>query len=129
MALGDVIRNLRMEKGLSPGELAKQSGVSRPYLWQLESGGKTNPSFDVLEKLACALGVTVSDFSEAEVRQDRQVDELPKGLAAFYKERGSHLGVSKRDIEVMKNVSFRGRQPEAAEDWELLFLFLKKWVR
>ena len=62
MALGDVIRNLRMEKGLSPGELAKQSGVSRPYLWQLESGGKTNPSFDVLEKLACALGVTVSGW-------------------------------------------------------------------
>ena len=54
--------------------------------------------------------------------------ELPAGLATFYKERGKKLGVSKRDIEVMKNINFRGRQPNRPEDFELLYLFLRKWV-
>ena len=129
MALGDVIRKLRTEKGLSPGQLAKLSGVSRPYLWQLESGGKTNPSFEVLEKLAHCLGVTVSDFSEAEPGEVGSSDELPSGLSLFYEQRGACLGVRKRDLDVMKNINFRDRQPEAPEDWELLFLFLKKWAR
>ena len=128
MSLGDTIRKLRIEKRLSPGQLAKRSDVSRPYLWQLESGGKTNPSFDVLEKLARALGVTVSDFSQGETAQDGECNELPQGLATFYQERGHSLGVSKRDIDVMKHVNFRGRHPDSPEDWELLFLFLRKWV-
>ncbi len=126
--LGEKIRQLRIEKGLSPGKLAKLSGVSRPYLWQLESGGKEHPSFDVLERLAHALGVTVADFSPADATLGETKD-VPSGLAEFYEERGRRLGVRKTDIETMKKVSFRGRQPADPEDWELLYLFLKKWVR
>ena len=125
--LGDKIRQLRTEKGLSPGRLAKLSGVSRPYLWQLESGGKEHPSFDVLEKLAHALGVTVADFSLADVALGETKD-VPAALVEFYEERGRRLGVLKTDIEIMKKVSYRGKQPTVPEDWELLYLFLKKWV-
>jgi len=64
MSLGERIRRLRTARGWSSGELSRESDVSRAYLWQLETGGKENPSFDVLEKLANALGVSVSEFSE-----------------------------------------------------------------
>ena len=130
MTLGETIRKLRSQRGLSPGKLAEMSGVSRPYLWQLESGGKSRPSFEVLEKLAGALGVTVSEFSQGEAGTgDEGCGELPSGLASFCRERGPSLGIRKRDVDVMKNVNFRGLQPKDPEDWELLFLFLKKWAQ
>jgi len=130
MGLGEKIRELRAERGMSSGELAKESGVSRAYLWQLETGGKDKPSFDVLQRLASALGVGVSEFSEQDNLQDlAEGAEMPSGLHKFVAARGRILGVRKTDIEVMENIHFRGKQPEKSEDWELLFLFLKKWAR
>ena len=128
MRLGEKIVHLREAKGWSTGKLCEESGVSRAYLWQLETGGKDNPSFDVLGKLARALGVGVSEFS-AGVRQETASLELPPGLQEFTTSRGPSLGVRSLDIEVMRNVGFRGEQPRKPEDWELLFLFLQKWVR
>ncbi|MBE0558077.1 MAG: helix-turn-helix transcriptional regulator, partial [Proteobacteria bacterium] len=63
MRLGEKIIHLREAKSWSTGQLAEASGVSRAYLWQLESGGKDNPSFEVLERLARSLGVGVAEFS------------------------------------------------------------------
>jgi len=40
-------------------QLSEQSGVSRPYISQIERARKTNISVDVLFSLADALGVTV----------------------------------------------------------------------
>ena len=39
--------------------LARAAGVSPPYLCQLLKGRKTNPSEDILKRLARALGVDV----------------------------------------------------------------------
>ena len=128
MSFGETIRRLRCAKGWSSGELADESGVSRAYLWQLETGGKTQPSFAILEKLAKALGVPVSEFSEVKV-EPRQERPLPAGLAEFVRKRGRELGLTKSDVEVMRNIHFRGIQPRKPQDWELLFLFLKKWAR
>ena len=126
MELGGTIRRLREDRGISSGELAKLAGVSRGYLWQLETGGKDRPSFDVLNKLACALEVDVSEFAERDRRPPQS--DLPAGLLEFYNARSADLGVTGRDVELMRNVQFRGKQPTRPEDWELLFLFLKKWA-
>lgn len=128
MSLGDRIRKLREERGMSSPALASASGVSRAYLWQLETGGKTQPSFEILEKLARALGVAVSEFSETPP-PPAATKALPAGLAQFITQHGRTLGVTATDVEVMKQIHFRNKRPENPEDWELLFLFLKKWVR
>jgi len=128
MTLGEKIVKLRSEKGLSSVQLTQTTGLSRGYLWQLETGGKTNPSLDILQKLARALGVTVSELSETPTAAAPEPD-LPPGLAAFVQKRGRNLGVLKSDVGTMKRINFRGKQPTSPEDWELLFLFLKKWAR
>ena len=128
MRFGEKIVHLREAKGWSTGKLCEESGVSRAYLWQLETGGKDNPSFEVLDKLARVLGVGVSEFSVG-VHEETASLELPPGLQEFIASRGPRLGVQRTDIEVMRNVNFRGEQPQKPEDWELLFLFLQKWVR
>lgn len=55
---GQYLRALRKAKGFNLTGLSKISGVSHPYLSQIESGRKTPPTPDVIRKLSQALGVT-----------------------------------------------------------------------
>ena len=50
------IRSLRRQLGWSQELLAEKTGVSAPYITQIEIGKRT-PSLDIVEKLASALGV------------------------------------------------------------------------
>lgn len=56
------IKRLRERKGLTQVELAAKARITQPYLAQLESGVRLNPSLDVLKRLAEALGVAVRDL-------------------------------------------------------------------
>lgn len=50
------IKSLRKKLGWSQELLAEKTGVSAPYITQIEVGKRT-PSLDIVEKLASALGV------------------------------------------------------------------------
>lgn len=58
-AVGANLRRLRLRRGLSLERLARQSGVSRAMLGQIELAQST-PTIGVLWKIARALGVTFS---------------------------------------------------------------------
>ncbi len=62
-SLGKRIAHLRKTKKMSQLDLSVASGVAKTYLCELE-GGKRNPSVLVLERIALALGVTLSDLFE-----------------------------------------------------------------
>jgi transcriptional regulator with XRE-family HTH domain len=62
--LKTVLRKLREERGLSQAQLAAKANVTDAYVAQLETGKKTNPSLDVLKRLARALGVPVTELLE-----------------------------------------------------------------
>lgn len=55
------LRRLRVERGLSQERLAADSGVDRAYVGGIERQSE-NPSIDVLDKLALALGVEVGEL-------------------------------------------------------------------
>ena len=57
MEIGEQIRKIRTARGLSIGELGRQSGVSKTTISQWESG-KHKPGFDQLRAVLEALGVT-----------------------------------------------------------------------
>ncbi len=61
--VGDNLRRLRKQHRLSLEELARQSGVSRAMLGQVEQG-KSMPSIKTLWQVAQAFGVSVSWFLE-----------------------------------------------------------------
>ncbi|MCC6699777.1 MAG: helix-turn-helix transcriptional regulator [Candidatus Hydrogenedentes bacterium] len=128
MTLGERIIQLRNRKGWSSGRLAEEAGVSRGYLWQLETGGKDRPSLNVLERLAKVLGVNVGEFTDEGTGPKPAAKPLPPGLAQFVREKSSKYGITKSDVEVLGAIHFRGKQPVAPEDWELLYLFLRKWA-
>lgn len=129
MELADRISQLRKAKGNSITELAKVSGVSQPYLQQIEAGDRKNPSGKILQKLASALGTTVADLlgCPAGISQEL-LHQVPKSLRKMVKDKGKKLGLTPEDIEMLKAIHYRGKRPETPEDWELLFLFLRKLI-
>ncbi len=55
------IQRIRREKGLSQEDIAHRSDIHQTYLSGVE-GGKRNPSILVLERIAKALKVDISEF-------------------------------------------------------------------
>jgi transcriptional regulator with XRE-family HTH domain len=61
--LGVTIKRLRQELGLTQEALAKKASLHRVYLAQIEGQTKV-PSIAMLEKIARALGVPVTELLE-----------------------------------------------------------------
>ncbi len=61
--LGQILRQLRKERGLSQEKLALESGYHRTYISLLERGQK-NPSLRTIFELAKALEVAPSEIVE-----------------------------------------------------------------
>ena len=60
-AVGDLVRRLRDERGLSLRALATATGFSPSFLSQLENG-QVSPSIASMERIANTLGVTLGAF-------------------------------------------------------------------
>ncbi len=60
--LGRMLKTRREEKGLTQVALAKRARVTQTYIAKLESGDKKNPSLEILQRLAKALGVPVTEL-------------------------------------------------------------------
>src|SRR5215469_1909377 len=56
MSIGQRIRTLREQKGLSQGDISRQTGMLRSYISRVEHG-HTAPSLETLQRFAWALGV------------------------------------------------------------------------
>ena len=104
MALGEKIRELRDELGMSQAQLSVQGGLSQGYLSQLENEEVQNPSAAVIFGLARALHVDPRVLMQAAGYEDAgstedEVDEyevtvdpdLLRFLADFPREQQIHL--------------------------------------
>lgn len=81
-ALGEKIRRLRKERGLTLDKLAELSGSSKSYIWELENKNPPRPSAAKLAKIAAQLGTTMEYLMDEEgnVSQEEAAD------AQFYRE-------------------------------------------
>ncbi len=61
MNIGETIRNYRLQKGMSQGDIEKRTGLLRCYLSRVENG-HTVPSLDTLQKIAASLDLQLSQF-------------------------------------------------------------------
>lgn len=72
--LGDFIREQRTAAQLSVRNLATQSGVSNPYLSQIERGLR-RPSADILQSIAKALRISAETlYVKAGMLEEREAD-------------------------------------------------------
>ena len=63
MTIGENIKRVRKEKGLTQKELAKKLNVSEPMISQYES--KETLKLETLRKIAMALGVSTFDLLDS----------------------------------------------------------------
>lgn len=61
LQFGKKLREIRLKKSKSQGDVAKVLGVHRSYISGLERG-KRNPSLLTVHKVAKALGVSVNEL-------------------------------------------------------------------
>ncbi len=59
---GHFLRNLREKQRMSLRDAEKASGVSNPYIAQIERGDRPPPKPEILKKLARAYNVTVREL-------------------------------------------------------------------
>ena len=59
--LGKNLKRIRMQKGMTQGDIVRFLGVSRSFVSNLENG-KTNPTLATITKLAKALGVSAEEL-------------------------------------------------------------------
>jgi len=81
--IGENIRKLRMQAGLTQEELALKSGLSQGYVNQLENG-KRKYTQKSLELIADALAIPVAEMFKEE---GEQIDVVSKEIAQYKKKR------------------------------------------
>ncbi len=72
--IGTTIRDFRLQKQMSQGDIEKRTGLLRCYLSRVENG-HTVPSLETLQKIAGALDLQLSEFF-AEDNAIREVSTL-----------------------------------------------------
>jgi transcriptional regulator with XRE-family HTH domain len=90
-ALREKLKALRKQKGLSLDELARLSGASKSYLWELENRDERKPSAEKLVDIARVLDTTMDylvdenatfddvQMKEAFFRKFNKLDDDTKG--------------------------------------------------
>jgi transcriptional regulator with XRE-family HTH domain len=78
--LGEYIREQRRHAQISLRQLAKQAGVSNPYLSQIERGLR-KPSAEILQQIAKALRISAEAlYVQAGILDEREGTELAQAL-------------------------------------------------
>ena len=72
MEIGNKIKNLRLEKGLTQEELGERTDLSKGYISQLERD-LSSPSMDTFFSLLEVLGCTPKDFFNEEEQNQKVV--------------------------------------------------------
>lgn len=79
LAVGENLRRLREERGLTQAALARRAGIDRSHVLRIEDGTFKHPRPQNLEKLARALNVEVDELTgRSVIRQITPYDSNPK---------------------------------------------------
>lgn len=120
VGVGARIKRYRQEKQISISRLARESGISKGYIWSLENppepGQGQRPSGQTLYAIAKALGVAMADLlgERLTLERDTTVDPL---LERFAKEEG----LPQADVDMLASIQWRGSRPRSIERWKWIY--------
>ncbi|MHB8074985.1 helix-turn-helix domain-containing protein [Desulfosporosinus fructosivorans] len=102
MGVGERIKKVRKQKGLTQVKLAEKAGISRSYLADVESD-RYNPSLTTLMDLAHALNVTASCFLDDKEIDFRNLIQLCKKNDLSLDSLGELLEISSKELAHIKS--------------------------
>lgn len=101
-SLGNRLRELRRQQGLSLRALAEKSGLSANTLSLIENG-KTSPSVATLQQIALALNIPITAFFEIKITRDPVI--------FTQKDKRAATAFSHGKLEELGNINNDGLQP------------------
>ena len=84
-AIGENVKRLRSEKGMTQKELAAALGVSYQMVQTWERGAR-NPKMETIQKIAAALGVSWLDLMPKEALNANTIEDFAKGNSELAQE-------------------------------------------
>ena len=127
--LGKRLYKIRTEQKLSMRSVASIAGVSVAYLSKIEHD-EANPTLDILEKLAKALAVSLNDLTNSAEQSMDSLLNMPESLKLFVennKDRPDYKDLLDPDMQkILKGVRLRGKYPEKQDDWNIIFLNIRR---
>jgi transcriptional regulator with XRE-family HTH domain len=108
--IGGTIRDFRLQRGMSQGDIEKRTGLLRCYLSRVENG-HTVPSLETLQKIAGALDLQLAQFFAE--------DSIPKEV--------STLNLSEEEIRFLTQVQ-RYSANLSESDRRLLLAMVRKFA-
>lgn len=98
MPIGDRLKKLRIAKGESLQDVADAIKASKAHVWELESNRATNPSLEMLQKLAGHYGTTVAYLIEEPEGDLTRADQ-------FFRRNTEKLAtLGEKDFEVLQQL-------------------------
>lgn len=102
--LGEKIRKLRKDQGLTLDKLAELTESSKSYIWELENKNPPRPSAEKLAKIAEKLGTTIEYLMDE--GEDVSVEDAAD--AQFYRQYKKMDSVTRAKIRRMVKVFGEG---------------------
>lgn len=109
--LGDYLRDQRRQAELTLRQLAEQTGVSNPYLSQIERGLR-RPSAEVLQQIAKALRISAETLYVRAGFLDPSADGVPSVELAVL----SDAGLNERQKSVLLDIYRAFRRENAGDE-------------
>jgi transcriptional regulator with XRE-family HTH domain len=106
--IGKRLRDIRMQKQMTQGDIEERTGLLSNYLSRAENGHSV-PSVGTLEKIARALEVPMFElFTGEEAKQSRDLEKLRKGM------KGKSFGNARKEERYLQKLSiFAAEMSEA----------------
>lgn len=138
--VGKRLTEIREIQGRSLSEVAEDAGIAKSYLFKLERGEVDNPGLATLDAVAKALKTTLarllappdksgSHRSTTEPTWESVDARMPDTLREFIQRREGAGEKIPADLkQALSAIRLRGAQPQRPEDWELIYLAVKRGV-
>jgi XRE family transcriptional regulator, regulator of sulfur utilization len=125
MKLGERLRELRQQQGLTLLQLSQQTSLSVSYLSDLERG-RTNPSIDTLERIANSYKMLLGELvAGADGWQMNPQQGLDPGLQELLEKGAINLATA----QDLSRIELRGKRPQTADEWQELYLHLNTLMK
>ncbi len=111
MSVGNILRKIREENGLTQGQFADKIGVKRTTYISYENS-KTNPEFSLIKKIAKIFDVSIVEFLEEEERPRMSELNAPEVVYNAGSERKDTVLSSEEKLLVMYFRSLDGKEKE-----------------
>jgi SOS-response transcriptional repressors (RecA-mediated autopeptidases) len=120
MSIGEKLRELRVEKGLTQEALGLLSGLGRVYINHVEKGRYKNVTIQTARKLADALGVSANELLGTEINDksglpDKSVTDMLKTFTSDFADKLRRMEI----VEIPIRGIIPAGNPEVKEELDL----------